>query len=243
MAPSRPGRDKFRAALQRHRSGGAVRHGGRDLSYKGNSRTVVYFGTMRRRGHRMKRLFRKLSGLVLRRRGSKRRAHEEVRSEFEHSELEEHARSLETCTAKWKGKPGVLLDVSGAGLAAIVSYRRTKSDDLGFRLEIEVDEPLMVPEGLRARDTVELRGNWKNATFDEEKVSLPGSFSIYFGERGVERVREFWGVLPTRKKRRPAPRPFFGMLQQCCRVGRPGGISEAEFQKRLKMFGREGGVS
>ena len=145
---------------------------------------------------------------------------------------------LEECAAVWKTAPGLLLDVSGAGIAAIVRYRETKYDGFGFRLVIEVEEPLVVPEGLKKGDTAELGGNWKFASFSEESVRVPECFSIYFGEEGVERVRQFWEVLPPGKKRRPAPRPFFGMLQQCFRVGRPGGISEEEFRKRLKMFGR-----
>jgi len=191
----------------------------------------------------MKRLFAQLKRLVRRRKAPTGAATPDWRFLSSDKEAEACALKLQQCAAAWKKEPGLLLDVSGAGIAAIVRYRRSKPEDLGFRAEIEVEEPLVVPEGLRTGDRLELAVHWSDGTFDKGGVSVPGKFSIYFGERGVERVREFWGVLPTRKKRRPAPRPFFGMLQQCCRVGRPGGISEAEFQKRLKMFGREGSTN
>jgi hypothetical protein len=184
----------------------------------------------------MKKLLATLSCLVRRGRGAARSGQNDVRLKSADQAAGESARRLEACAGVWKTTPGLLLDVSGAGIAAIVRYRRSKSDDLGFRLEIEVEEPLMVPKGLRTGDTIELNGNWGDAAFSVESVSLPGSFAIYFGEEGVGRVRQFWAVLPLGKKRRPAPRPLFGTLQQCFRVGRPGGISEKEFEKRLKMF-------
>ena len=188
----------------------------------------------------MRALFRKMSRLFRRREAPLCTAAPESRFLSTDKEAEAYALKLRECAAGWKKEPGLWLDVSGAGIATIVRCRGAKPDDLGFHLTIEVEEPLVAPEGLRKGDTVELGGNWKFGSFDKEGVSVPGCFSIYFGERGVERVRQFWAALPPGKKRRPAPRPFFGMLQQCCRVGRPAGISEEEFQKRLRMFARTG---
>jgi len=104
-----------------------------------------------------------------------------------------------------------------------------------------VEDSLLAPEGLKKGDTVELGGNWSDGCFDEESLRVPGSFAVYFGEKGVGRVRQLWAAIPPGKKRRPAPRPLFGTLQQCFRVGRPQGISEKEFEKRLRMFGPASG--
>jgi hypothetical protein len=186
----------------------------------------------------MKALMAKLSRLIGRREATASPARRDARFESTDKETEAYRLKLEECAAVWKTMPGLLLDVSGAGIAAIVRCRETKYDGLGFRLVIEVEEPLLVPEGLKSGDTVEVGGNWKFGSFDEESASVPGCFSIYFGEEGVGRVRQFWDVVPPGKKRRPAPRPLFGMLRQCFQVGRPLGISEEEFRKRLKMLGR-----
>lgn len=188
----------------------------------------------------MRALFAKMSQMLGRREAAASPAESDVGLESTDKEAEAYALRLQECAAVWKTMPGLLLDVSGAGIAAIVRFREANYDRLGFRLVIEVEEPMVVPEGLKKNDTVEVMGNWKYGSFDEESVSVLDCYSIYFGEEGVERVRRFWAALPTGKIRRPAPRPFFGMLRQCFHVGRPGWISEAEFQKRLKMFARVG---
>jgi len=198
----------------------------------------VYCGVEYGRTDSMRALFAKLSRLIGRRDAPAGPAESDVRPESADKEAEADAVRLEECTAVWKAAPGLLVDVSGAGIAAIVRCRESKHDGLGFRVVIEVEEPLLVPETLKKGDTAELGGTWRAVSFDRESVKVPGSFSIYFGEQGVGRVRQFWNLLPPGKKRRPAPRPFFSMLQQCFHVGRPGGISEQEFQKRLKMFAR-----
>jgi hypothetical protein len=187
----------------------------------------------------MRALFEKLTRLIGRGEAAAGRAESDVRPETADQEAEDCALKLEECAAVWKAAPGLLVDVSGAGIAAIVRCREAKHDGLGFRAVIEVEEPLLVPETLKKGDTAELGGTWRSVSFGKESVKVPGSFSISFGEEGVARVRQFWEMLPTRKKRRPAPRPFFIMLQQCFHVGRPGGITEEEFQKRIKMFARK----
>ena len=184
----------------------------------------------------MRALWAKLSRLAGRHKAPPRPAQGNGRFASTDLETEAGAQRLQKCAAVWKSTPGLLLDVSGAGIAAIVRFREAKHDDRGFRLVIEVEEPLLVPEGLKTSDTLELGGDWEDASCNEESVNFPGRFAIYFGEEGVGRVRQFWAVLPQGKKRRPAPRPLFGTLQQCCRVGRPQGISEKEFEKRLRMF-------
>jgi hypothetical protein len=203
-------------------------------------RRGVYSGTETGRDDPMKALFAKLSQLFGRREQPTCSAPSDVHFEFTDKEAEEYAHRLQEGAAAWKTAPGLLLDVSGAGIAAIVRLREANYDRNGFRLVIEVEEPMVVPEGLRKNDTLELAGNWKYASFDSEGVSVLDCYSIYFGEEGVERVRRFWSALPTGKIKRPAPRPFFSMLRQCFHAGRPGWISEEEYQKRLKMFARTG---
>jgi hypothetical protein len=196
----------------------------------------VYCGTECEREDSMKALIAKLSRLFGRREAAAGPAESDVRPETAGQEAKDYALKFEECTAVWKAAPGLLVDVSGAGIAAIVRCREAKHDELGFRVVIEVEEPLLVPETLKKGDTAELGGTWRSVSFDKEGVKVPGSFSIYFGEQGVARVRQFWNLLPPGKKRRPAPRPFFVMIQQCFHVGRPGGITEEEFQKRIQMF-------
>ena len=191
----------------------------------------------------MRVLLTKLSRWIGRREATASPARRDARIESTDKEAEAYALKLEECAAAWKKEPGLMLDVSGAGIAAIVWCREAKPDQLGFHLTIEVEETLVAPEGLRKGDTVVLGGNWKFGWFNTESVTVPECFSIYFGEQGVERVRQFWAALPPGKIRRPVPRPFFGMLRQCFLTGRRGGISEEEFQKRLKMFGRKGSES
>ena len=218
---------------------GQSRVAGRDLSYNFSHKADVYCETEYGCRDSMRALFTKLSRMLGRREQPTCSAPSAARFESTDTEAEAYALRLQECAAGWKTAPGLLLDVSGAGIAAIVRFREATYDRLGFRLVIEVEEPMVVPEGLRKNDTVELAGNWKYGSFDKEGVSVLDCYSIYFGEEGVERVLRFWTALPTGKIKRPAPRPFFSMLRQCFHAGRPGWISEEEYQKRLKMFARK----
>jgi len=157
----------------------------------------------------------------------------ELRAENLAPEASRSARKLEECFGAWKTQPALLLDTSGAGIAAVVWCRGIKFDEWGYRLVIEIEEPLIVPEGLAKNATVELSASWGYGSFGPEHAGAPYLFHIYFGEPGVKRIRRLWAMLPPGKEQRPVPPALLATLQRCVRGGWPPGASEEQILRSL----------
>lgn len=145
-------------------------------------------------------------------------------------------RRLRECEAAWKGVPALL--TMKPDLFAIVSFRETVTNEQGFRLVVDVEDPLLVPEAGKHQQSIDLSCVWNQPylSFDASGVYAPYCFRLEFGHEAISRVRRFWAALPADKNRLKDTLPSsFGY---CFLIGKPHGPTEEDFEKWLGIVAR-----
>ena len=96
---------------------------------------------------------------------------------------------LEACLPHWRTTPALFM--SKPPLVVIVTVRSHSHDRSGFTLRLHADQTLVTTGGEDLEDyDVGCMWNQPYMYFDENIISAPYSFTLYFGAEGVANARE-----------------------------------------------------